>query len=303
MENYLLHLLIMIGIYAILAYSLNLVTGFGGLIVFCHAAFYGIGAYAFTLVSIGGEGSRLGGEVLLSGSLPFPMALLMGGVVSAVAALLIGIAALRFRGDFFVFATLGFQMIVFAVLYNWTELGRGAFGIYGIPRPDVFGWKVKALWEYALLVGVVNAVVLPVLFILYRSPFGLSLKALRDNERAAESLGISAGRQHLSAFVAAGACAGLAGGLYASYVTYIDPTSFGLNESIFLVSLLLLGGSGNRIGPILGAAVMILLPEALRFLGMPSSIAPNMREIIYGLTLIILMYSRPQGIAGSYVVK
>lgn len=303
MENYLLHLLIMIGIYSILAYSLNLVTGFGGLIAFCHAAFYGIGAYAFTLLSAGGVGSKLAGDVMFSASLPFPAAILLGGLVTAMAALLIGVAALRFRGDFFVFATLGFQMIVFAVLYNWTELGRGAFGIYGIPRPEVFGWKVKALWEYALLLGAVNALVLPVLFILYRSPFGLSLKALRDNERAAESLGISASRQHLSAFVAAGTCAGLAGGLYASYVTYIDPTSFGLNESIFLVSLLLLGGSGNRIGPILGAAVMILLPEALRFIGMPSSIAPNMREIIYGLTLIILMYTRPQGIAGSYAVK
>lgn len=303
MENYLLHLLIMIGIYSILAYSLNLVTGFGGLIAFCHAAFYGIGAYAFTLLSAGGEGSKLAADVMFSASLPFPAAILLGGLASAMAALLIGGAALRFRGDFFVFATLGFQMIVFAALYNWTELGRGAFGIYGIPRPDVFGWKVKALWEYALLVGMVNALILPVLFILYRSPFGLSLKALRDNERAAESLGISASRQHLSAFVAAGTCAGLAGGLYASYVTYIDPTSFGLNESIFLVSLLLLGGSGNRVGPILGAAVMILLPEVLRFVGMPSSITPNMREIIYGLTLIVLMYARPQGIAGSYVVK
>jgi len=291
----------MIGIYSILAYSLNLVTGFGGLIVFCHAAFYGIGAYAFTLASVGG--GRLSGEVLMAGEWPFLGALIIGGGIAALAAFFIGTVALRFRGDFFVFATLGFQMILFAVLYNWTELGRGAFGISGIPRPDVFGWKVKALWEYALLVGMVNALVLPVLFILYRSPFGLSLKALRDNERAAESLGISASRQHLSAFVAAGACAGLAGGLYASYVTYIDPTSFGLNESIFLVSLLLLGGSGNRIGPILGAAVMILLPEALRFIGMPSAIAPNMREIIYGLTLIVLMYARPQGIAGSYAVK
>lgn len=303
MENYLLHLAVMIGIYAILAYSLNLVTGFGGLISFCHAAFYGIGAYAFTLLSIGDGDNRVAGEVLFSASLPFPAALLMAAIVSAVLALLIGIVSLRFRRDFFILATLGFQMITFAVLYNWTELGRGAFGIYGIPRPNLFGWKVNDLWEYAVLVGALNALMLPLIFTVYSSPFGLSLKALRDNERAAESLGISAYRQHLSAFVFAGGCAGLAGGLFASYVTYIDPTSFGLNEAIFLVSLLLLGGSGNRLGPILGALVMLLLPEALRFLGMPSSIAPNVREIIYGLVLIILMYTRPQGIAGSYAVR
>ncbi|MEI6177637.1 MAG: branched-chain amino acid ABC transporter permease [Verrucomicrobiota bacterium] len=303
MGNYVLHLVVMLGIYSILAYSLNLVTGFGGLIVFCHAAFYGIGAYAYTLLSLGGEGTRMAGDLLFSAKLPFLPAMLTAGLCAVFIASLIGGVALRFRGDFFIFATLGFQMIVFAVLYNWTELGRGAFGIYGVPRPQVFGWKVHELWEYALLVGVVNAAVLPVLFVIYRSPFGLSLKALRDNERAAESLGIAASRQHLSAFVMAGGCAGLAGALFASYVTYIDPTSFGLSESIFLVSLLLLGGSGNRVGPILGAAVMLLLPEVLRFVGMPSSIAPNVREIIYGLTLILLMYSRPQGLAGSYPVR
>lgn len=303
MENYVLHLLVMLGIYSILAYSLNLVTGFGGLIVFCHAAFYGIGAYVYTLLSIGGDGGRLAGEVLFSAEWPFPVALVAAGAGAAVLAWLIGLVALRFRGDFFIFATLGFQMITFAILYNWTELGRGAFGIYGIPRPDVLGWSVNELWEYALLVGAVAALVLALLFVIYRSPFGLSLKALRENERAAESLGISASRQHLSALVVAGGCAGFAGALFASYVTYIDPTSFGLNESIFLVSLLLLGGSGNRVGPLLGAAVMLFLPEALRFVGMPSSVAPNVREILYGSTLIMLMYSRPQGLAGSYAVK
>jgi branched-chain amino acid transport system permease protein len=303
MESYILHLVIMIGIYAILAYSMNLVTGFGGLLVFCLAGFYGIGAYTHTLLQVGGPESRLESELLFSAALPFPIALLGAALAGGLAALLIGAVALRFRGDFFIFATLGFQMIVFVVLYNWTDLGRGAFGIYGIPRPVVFGWEVRQLWEYVLLIGCINALVLPVLFVLYRSPFGLSLKALRDNERAAESLGISAFRQHLSALVVAGACSGIAGGLYASYVTYIDPTSFGLNESIFIVSLLLLGGSGNIRGPILGAVVMILLPEALRFVGLPNSIAANAREIIYGLVLIMLMYWRPSGLAGDFSLR
>ena len=231
------------------------------------------------------------------------MAVIGAALAGGLVALLIGLVALRFRGDFFVFTTLGFQMIVFVVLYNWTGLSRGAFGIYGIPRPELFGWQVRTLGEYALLVGLANAIILPILFVLYRSPFGLSLKALRENERAAESLGISAFHQHLSAFVIAGMFAAVAGALYASYVTYIDPTSFNLRESIFIVAMLLLGGSGNIRGPILGAAVMILLPEILRFVGLPSAIAPNVREIIYGLTLVLLMYWRPKGLAGDYGLR
>nr|VFJ43666.1 MAG: amino acid/amide ABC transporter membrane protein 2, HAAT family [Candidatus Kentron sp. DK] len=303
MENYLLHILVMIGIYSILAYSLNLLTGFGGLLAFCLAGFYGIGAYAHTLLQVGGPASPFVGELLFSAALPFPAALLGAALAGGLAALLIGAVALRFRGDFFIFTTLGFQMIVFVVLYNWTDLGRGAFGIYGIPRPDVFGWEVRQLWEYVVLIGALNALILPILFVLYRSPFGLSLKALRDNERSAESLGVSAFRQHLSALVVAGACSGIAGGLFASYVTYIDPTSFGLKESIFIVSLLLLGGSGNIRGPILGVIVMILLPEILRFVGLPDSMAPNVREIIYGSLLILLMYWRPKGLLGDFALR
>nr|VFK24697.1 MAG: amino acid/amide ABC transporter membrane protein 2, HAAT family [Candidatus Kentron sp. MB]VFK27027.1 MAG: amino acid/amide ABC transporter membrane protein 2, HAAT family [Candidatus Kentron sp. MB]VFK74935.1 MAG: amino acid/amide ABC transporter membrane protein 2, HAAT family [Candidatus Kentron sp. MB] len=303
MENYLLHILVMIGIYSILAYSMNLLTGFGGLLAFCLAGFYGIGAYAHTLLRVGGPESAFAGELLFSAALPFPLALVGAALAGGLAAFLMGLVALRFRRDFFIFTTLGFQMIVFVILYNWTELGRGAFGIYGIPRPDVFGWEVRQLWGYVVLVGIVNALILPILFVLYRSPFGLSLKALRDNERSAESLGISAFQQYLSALVIAGACSGIAGGLFASYVTYIDPTSFGLKESIFIVSLLLLGGSGNIRGPILGVIVMILLPEILRFAGLPDSIAPNMREILYGLILILLMYWRPKGLLGDFALR
>ena len=303
METYLLHIVVMAGIYLILAHAMNLVTGFAGLLIFCLAAFYGIGAYAFTLLQVGAPEHALSGELLFSAALPFPVALLGAGLAGALAALGIGALALRFRGDFFIFTTLGFQMIVYVVLYNWIDLSRGAFGIYGIPRPELFGWAVDETWEYVLLIGLVDLAVLSLLFVIYRSPFGLSLKALRDNERAAESLGISAFRQYLAALVVAGGCAAIAGGLYAAYVTYIDPTSFGLDESIFIVSLLLLGGSGNIRGPFVGVLVMLLLPEMLRFMGLPDAIAANVREIIYGLILVLLMYWRPKGLAGDFALK
>jgi len=278
---------------------MNLVTGYGGLLQFCSAAFYGIGAYAYALLSVGNS-TTLPGNLIFSTAVPFPLALAGSAAVGALAAFAIGMICLRFRGDSFVFATLGFQMIVYTLLYNWTALDGGAYGISAIPRPSIRGWKVETLADYSLLVLLVDALLLLVLFVLYRSPFGLSLKALRDNERAAESLGISAFGQQLTAFVIAGSFSAVAGALFASYMTYIDPTSFDLRESIFLLAILLLGGIGNIRGPIIGASIMVLLPELLRFMGLPDSSAPNIREIVYGLALIGLMFWRTKGLAGDY---
>ena len=303
MENYLLHLFVMIGIYLILAYSMNLVTGFGGLITFCHAAFYGIGAYAYTLLRIGHVGNPLANEMMFTQAWSFLPALAGAAIAGAILALIIGWFSLRFRGDYFIFATIGFQMILFVIIYNWEGFGRGAFGINGIPRPDILGWPVKELWQYTLVVGLANCIILPFLFILYRSPFGLSLKGIREDERAAESLGISSFRQYLSAITVSGACAAIAGALFASYVTYIDPTSFSLRESIFLLTLLLLGGTGNIVGPLIGVIAMLLLPEGLRFIGLPDSMAAHVREIIYGIILMVLMFIRPQGLAGEHAIK
>jgi len=288
--NYILHLLIMIGIYLILAYGLNLVVGFGGLLSLCHAVFYGIGAYASTLL-------------MVKAGVSFVPAVLLGMVITALFAFLIGIPALRFRGDSFVLVTLGIQMIVFTIMYNWVGLTRGPYGIPGIPRPVIAGYEITSLQEYLVLVGIILVITVVMLSILYRSPFGLALKALRDDEMAAEGLGKSPVHMFLYAFVISAVFASLAGSLYATYVTYIDPTSFTLDESIFLFAILLVGGAGNKTGPLVGTVFMILLPEALRFLGLPDTVAPNVRQMIYGLTLIVLMFFRPQGLAGEYRVK
>jgi branched-chain amino acid transport system permease protein len=285
--NYIFHILVMIGIYLQLAYSLNLIIGFGGLLSLSHAAFYGIGAYTFAL--------------LLTGTQVHPGLALAAAVgLTAVIALIAGVISLRFRGDLFLFVTLGFQMIAFVVLYNWVDLTRGPYGISAIPRPSLFGMVVHTPLQYAGLAAVMNVVLLPPLFALYRSPFGRTLKALRDNEAASEALGINPTRLLLQAFVLAAAFAAVPGAFYASYVTYIDPTSFTLKESIFIAAILLLGGSGNRIGPLIGVIIMLLLPEGLRLVGLPDAVAHNLREIVYGLLLAVLMYMRPQGIAGEY---
>jgi branched-chain amino acid transport system permease protein len=302
--GYIAHLLVMLGIYLLLGYSLNLVTGFGGLIVFCHAAFYGIGAYAYALVRLraGSPGTQVD-EMLWAGGWSYLPAVAAAGLVAAGLAAGIGWVSLRFRKDHFIFATLGFQMIVFVVLYNWVELARGPFGIYGIPRPSVFGVVLREPWQYVVLGAGFLAVVLPVLFRIYRSPFGLALQTLREDERAAQAMGVNTNALALRAMVLAGGVAGVAGALYAGYVTYIDPTSFSLRESIFLVTLLMLGGGGNIKGPLAGAAVMLALPEALRFVGLPDAVAANVREILYGAMLAALMYWRPQGLAGTTLIK
>ena len=303
--DYLSHLAVMYGIYLLLGYSLNLTIGFGGLVVFCHASFYGAGAYAYALARLRSGGSAGGqvGDLLWAGSWDWLPGVLLGAFAGGLLAALTGWVCLRFRQDFFIFVTLGFQMIAFVVLYNWVELTKGPFGIYGIPRPELLGWMVDRPWEYVLLSGLVLSIVLPLLARLYRSPFGLALKTMREDEMAARSLGTDTTWLALQAMIIGGAVAGVAGSLYAGYVTYIAPTSFSLQESILLVTLLMLGGGGNLRGPLAGAAVLLLLPEALRFLGLPDGVAANVREVIYGLLLASLMLWRPQGLLGELTVK
>jgi len=288
--GYILHIGILIGLYIIIAQALNLTYGFSGLMNLSSAAFYGIGAYSYALLT-------------LQGGFP-PIFSLMGavGITSAIA-LLLGIPALRLRKDSFFLVTLGFQIIIGAVLFNWVGLTRGPYGIPGIPRPVILGWSVNRPWEFLLVLCVVLLIAGGFLFLIFQTPFGLSLKALRDDERGAMALGKSPFRQFLLAFVVGSGMMAIPGAFYASYATYIDPGLFGIDESIYQIVILSLGGSGNRKGPIVGVLVMVIIPEILRVLQLPSSIAFNLRQILYGIMLVILMTLRPKGLAGEYSLK
>ena len=288
--NYLFHIGVMLAIYGMLALSTNLLIGFGGLLTMAQAAFYGLGAYAYALLSL-----KLG--------LPFLVTLPAAIVLCALVGWLFGHAALRFRNEAFVLATIGFQMIVYVTLYNWTSLTRGPYGISGIPRPSFFGLGIESVLAYFIFTLVLFSLVFGFLRLVCSSPFALSLKALRDDEAAAQTLGIYPKGQYIHAMVISAALAAVPGVCFASYITYIDPTSFTLSESIFIACILLVGGSGNLKGPMCGVAFMIILPEALRFVGLPDSIAANLREILYGVMLIVLMYLKPKGLAGAYAVK
>lgn len=285
--NYLYHLIIYFEIYAIVAMSLNLLIGYGGLLQVAHAAYYGIGAYAAALLW-----TKLGWGF-------FP-GLAVGAFAAGVMSLLVSLPAWRFKGDYFVMISIAVQTLIYATLYNWTELTSGPFGISGIARPVIAGYSFVTTGSITVLYGVLALGLGMIMALLKWSPFGRALQAMRDDELAARSIGIPVNWLKLQAFALASAMVGIAGGLYASYISYIDPTSFSLNESILMLSMVIIGGTGNVRGPLIGAAVLILLPEALRFLQLPDAVAANVRLLAYGLLLVIMMHLRPQGLAGTY---
>lgn len=285
--NYALHILIMISLYVILGLSLNLAVGYGGMLSLCQAAFYGIGAYASTLMMM-----NAGWSFLPS----FVFAVLIAGLI----AYLISIPSIRLHGDFFVLATLGFQIIIFSLLYNWVALTKGPYGISGVPRPSLWGLKIVSTPGFFALSLVFAAVVWFIMRRLAKSPYGRTLEAVRDDELAALALGKNVTRFKRSAFCIAGGLAAVAGVLFAGYASYIDPTSFTLDESVFILCVVIIGGAGNMRGPIIGAVILVLLPELLRLVRMPDAIAANMRQVIYGLLLVLMMRFRPRGVAGKY---
>src|SRR3989304_3184385 len=285
--SYLLHLLTLIVIYSVLGASLNLMVGYAGLLSLAHAVFYGIGAYTSALLA-----TKLGWSPFLG----LGAAVVVATTIAALASALF----LRFRDDYFILATLGLQIITHGILHNWVSLTNGPFGIYGIPRPKLAGSSFTSNVSYFVLTLAIAILILWALHRLVESPFGRTLRAIRDDEGPALILGKNVGRYKILASAAAGGMAALIGGLYAHYIRYIGPDSFTLGESIFIFTIVIIGGSGNWWGSILGAAILILLPEGLRFVGLPSAVAGPVQQMIFGLLLMGLMLYRPQGFVGRY---
>jgi len=289
--EYILHILIMLNIYILLVLSANLPVGLANLLSICQAAFYGIGAY-------------FSAYFLMQFDLPFIVVALIVITLTGFCSLIVSFASVKLKGDYFVLATLAFQMIVFTILYNWTSVTRGPYGIPGIPSIKLLGiWSVSGVYGYAALTTVLSAVVIFVFKHIKYSPFGRVLTAIRSDELSVSSLGRSPIKFKTWAFLISAAFSGLAGLVYASYISYIDPTSFTIDESIFILTALFIGGIGNIRGPILGAVFVVLLPEILRFVGLPDAIAANLRQIIYGLALVLVMYFRPQGLWGKIALR
>ena len=289
--EYIFHIVIMLNIYVLLVLSANLTIGMANLLTMCQAAFYGIGAY-------------IGTFFLMQFHIPLVAIIAIVSLVTGLFSFIVSYASVKLKGDYFVLATMGFQLIVYTILYNWTSVTRGPYGIPGIPGIRILGiWELSGVYAY-LAISVILAVVVVLLFNnLHDSPYGRELRAIKADELMVQSMGRNTVAAKAWAFFISAAVAGVAGVIYASYVSYIDPTSFTLNESIFIISALFIGGIGNVKGPIFGALFVVLLPELLRFVGLPDAIAANLRQIIYGLALILVVYFRPQGLFGITVLK
>lgn len=295
-DQYFYDVILMIGINIILAVGLNLVNGYTGQFSLGHAGFMAVGAYtsASITVYLADDVARWAGAGAPPQLALYVFALLMGGVGAAIAGLVVGVPSLRLRGDYLAIATLGFGEIIRVVIQN-TEFVGGARG-FSIPTsPTDFFWTY--LWA---------AISIYVVLLLVHSTYGRGFLTVRDDEIAAEAMGINTTKYKVIAFVVGAFFAGIAGGLYAHFKQYIHPEGFNFLRSVDIVVIVILGGMGNTLGVIAAAIILTLLPEGLRALAawdlLPiwiRGIIQN-RMILYSLLLIILMLTRPQGLfAGS----
>ena len=288
-------------IWAILAVSLNLVVGFTGLLSVGHIGFFGLGAYTMAILTSDPAYEQLRTEAIPTFGWPFFAALPVCIVLAGLAALLVGVVFNRFRDDIFVLVSFGFAIIAFNVFLNLRSVTRGAFGIHEIARPQIGNWVFDGEVEFLLLGLAFLALVMLISWFITTSSFGRVLTAIREDEQAIEVFGYRATHFKLAVWVISAMMTSLAGGLFASWTSFIDPNSFILLESVLLVSIVILGGLATIWGSLLGAMAFVLLEEGMRFIQfVPNEYTGQARQVILGILLVLLMLFRPQGLVGRY---
>ena len=267
LNRYYARIVILICINVILAVSLNLIIGITGQLTLGHAGFMSIGAYAAAMATI-----QL--------NVPFPIALLLGGLAAGLIGYLIGLPTLSLKGDYLAITTLGFGEIIRVVITNIDQLGGGR-GLSGIPPKTTFAW-----------VFTIMVVTILIIYNIARSSQGRAMMSVREDEIAAEAMGINTTKYKIMAFVIGSFLAGIAGGLFSHYLMYIKPEQFGFLKSVDLVTYVVMGGMGSLTGSVFSTGILTVLPEFLRFMN-------DYRMIIYPLALIVIMRFRPQGLMGT----
>lgn len=282
MIEIILHLFVIVTIYAILSISLNLMTGTTGLFNLGLAAFYGIGAYTSALLAKAG--------------VPFAFALAGGMLLAAVMGFLVGLPTLHLVGDYLAVVTMGLGEIARAVFKNWVSLTGGFMGLRLIPKPSFLSYEIQTRLEYLVFSCVVLIVVYILVERLIHSPFGRVLRAIRQDEMAAQALGKHTFRFKMWAMVIGSGIAGLAGALFAHYINVISPDDFRMLLTFFIFLIIMLGGLGNNLGAIIATVIFVLAREGLRFVGLPPSISAPLQQLIFGLLLIFATIYLPRGI-------
>ncbi len=273
-------------IYIILAVSYDLLIGYSGLFSVAHAAFYGIGAYVAGLLSV-----------------YFGLNFLLGAViamaVAALASVILAIPALRLPGDYLVIGSFGFVVIVNSIFLNLESVTMGPGGLPGIAKPEFLGLHFTSLGSYFVLVILVTALSYLACWRLVHSPLGRVLKAIREDEVATASLGKNIVKFKILIFVISGVLAALAGVLYAHYYTFISPYTFTVHESVYILSLVIVGGPGTLRGSVVGSMVLVILPTLIKFIHLPDDVAAPLRNMLYGALLVLFMIFRPTGLMGK----
>jgi branched-chain amino acid transport system permease protein len=281
-DRYYMHILITCAIYAIIASGLNLVVGYMGYISFGHNALYGIGGYASALLM-----QKLG--------FPFIVSLPVAAILSGVAALAVGYFPLRLRlkGPYFALVTMAFGLVIVSVIHNWVELTGGPLGLTTIPAPEILGFKFSQRQTYYYLVIFFAWVTIFFIQRLMASPLGRKFKSIREDEEMAETIGVNVVYYKNLCFVISGILTGMAGSLFAHYSRFLGPDMFSLMEATDMLIMVIIGGMGTLIGPVVGAVIIVILPEVLRGLA-------EYRQVLYSALLIFAIMFIPSGSVGLW---
>jgi branched-chain amino acid transport system permease protein len=274
------HVLVLAGIFTLMALGFDLVLGYLGELSLGHAAFFGIGAYTTALLT-------------RNFGVPFPLDLLLAGLLTGMFGVLIGAPSLRLKGPYFAIVTFGFAEILHLIALNWTSLTRGPMGLPDIPHAHLGPFPITTeLGYYYVVLALIGAAIL-VTRRLLTSTVGHAFLAIRENEELASAAGIATFRFKLRAFVIGMIFAGAAGSVYARYVHFVDPTALSFYYTVTVVSMVIVGGQGSIAGTVLGALIFTLVPEYLR-------VAERARLVIFGALLMLAIVFMPDGVRGIW---
>lgn len=280
--EYILTVMVLIGINVVLATSFNLILGYGGLMSVAHPIFYAIGAYCSGLLAIHLQ-------------IPVPLSILIGAAIAMVLSFGVSLPSLRVSGDYLVIASIGFQLGILHVINN-LEFTGAAGGLTNIP---VLNEGPSRSLVFVLLIAVVAACAVLLVGWIVEGDYGRAITAMRNDEEAFSALGRNAMNIKIVLFAIGSGMAGLAGALYAHYFAYVTPEQFGIFTSAALLTMVVVGGAATRWGPLVGAVLLTTLPQAITFLGLPVSIMAPLQGVIYTTLVIFFLFARPQGLTGG----
>lgn len=279
MKNlYYLHIINLAGIYALVVMGLNILSGYTGQTSMGQAGFFAIGTYVSALT-------------MMNFNISFFIAVIIGIIVAAIFGLIISIPAMKLSGPYLVLATVGFGEIVRLILLNWTPVTRGAAGLTGIPYPSIFGMQIKTEFQFFYLILAFLFIGTYIAIRLAKSKIGRTFSAIREDEIAAEAMGVNVNRYKIAAFVISAMFAGLAGGLFGSFSGVTSPDNFTFDESVAFLSMSVIGGNKTILGGIFGAFILTFISEGLR-------VFQGSRLIMYGLILVFTVIYMPNGLVG-----